>query len=92
MSPAANQILQTLTGHRDTIRGYGARRLGLFGSQARGEVDRVLQEILVRRTRAQVRATKHLAFPERAAPIALRYDAEWPVAIYDALEALTFAP
>jgi predicted nucleotidyltransferase len=37
MSPAANQILQTLAGHRDTIRGYGARRLGLFGSQARGE-------------------------------------------------------
>ena len=37
MSPAANQILQTLTGHRDAIRGYGARRLGLFGSQARGE-------------------------------------------------------
>jgi predicted nucleotidyltransferase len=37
MSPAANQILQTLTGQRDAIRGYGARRLGLFGSQARGE-------------------------------------------------------
>ncbi|MEO6195110.1 MAG: nucleotidyltransferase family protein [Thermoanaerobaculia bacterium] len=37
MSPAANQILQTLAGHRDAIRGYGTRRLGLFGSQARGE-------------------------------------------------------
>lgn len=37
MSPAANQILQTLTAHRDSIRRYGARRLGLFGSQARGD-------------------------------------------------------
>ena len=37
MSPAANQILQTLAGHRDAIRALGARRLGLFGSQARGE-------------------------------------------------------
>jgi hypothetical protein len=25
MGPAANQILQTLAGHRDAIRGYGAR-------------------------------------------------------------------
>ncbi|HKI05733.1 MAG TPA: nucleotidyltransferase family protein [Thermoanaerobaculia bacterium] len=37
MSPAANQILQTLTQHREAIRAFGARRLGLFGSQARGE-------------------------------------------------------
>jgi|SRR5947209_19458799 len=31
------QILQALTRHRDSIRAFGARRLGLFGSQARGE-------------------------------------------------------
>lgn len=37
MSLVASQILQTLAGHTETIRGYGARRLGLFGSQARGE-------------------------------------------------------
>ncbi|HEY3571535.1 MAG TPA: nucleotidyltransferase family protein [Thermoanaerobaculia bacterium] len=37
MSLATNQILQTLAGHRDAIRAFGARRLGLFGSQARGE-------------------------------------------------------
>jgi predicted nucleotidyltransferase len=32
-----DQILQTLARHRDTVRAFGARRLGLFGSQARGE-------------------------------------------------------
>jgi hypothetical protein len=37
MSPSANQILQALTAHSDAIRRYGARRLGLFGSQARGD-------------------------------------------------------
>src|SRR5436305_8107094 len=37
MSPTTNQILQALAGHRDSIRAFGARRLGLFGSQARGE-------------------------------------------------------
>ncbi len=30
-------ILKRLEEHRDAIRGYGVRRLGLFGSQARGE-------------------------------------------------------
>ena len=30
-------ILQTLARHRDAIHAFGARRLGLFGSQARGE-------------------------------------------------------
>src|SRR3954452_8242994 len=37
MTSAVNQILQALTPHRDSIRAFGARRLGLFGSQARGE-------------------------------------------------------
>jgi uncharacterized protein len=32
-----DEILQILARHRDAIRGFGARRLGLFGSQARGE-------------------------------------------------------
>ena len=33
----ADEILQTLTRNSTTIRSFGARRLGLFGSQARGE-------------------------------------------------------
>jgi len=37
MSPAATQILQALTRQGSSIRAFGARRLGLFGSQARGE-------------------------------------------------------
>jgi predicted nucleotidyltransferase len=37
MNPATNQILQALARNRDAIRAFGARRLGLFGSQARGE-------------------------------------------------------
>jgi hypothetical protein len=36
MSPAANQILQTLTTHRDSIRRYGARRLGLLAPRREG--------------------------------------------------------
>lgn len=31
-------ILQSLTAHRDALRGLGVRRLGLFGSAARGEL------------------------------------------------------
>lgn len=37
MSNPRDEILETLAQNRDTIRKYGARRLGLFGSQARGE-------------------------------------------------------
>ncbi len=37
MSPERDEILQTLACHKDSIRAFGARRLGLFGSQARGE-------------------------------------------------------
>jgi predicted nucleotidyltransferase len=37
MATEKDQILETLSQHRDTIRSFGARRLGLFGSQARGE-------------------------------------------------------
>jgi predicted nucleotidyltransferase len=37
MSPAAHQILQALAGQRDALRAFGTRRLGLFGSQARGD-------------------------------------------------------
>ncbi len=37
MSPAATQILEALTAHGSSIRAFGARRLGLFGSQVRGE-------------------------------------------------------
>ena len=32
-----DEILKTLEENRDTIRAYGVRRLGLFGSCARGE-------------------------------------------------------
>jgi predicted nucleotidyltransferase len=31
------EILKKLEDHRDTIRGFGVRRLGIFGSHARGE-------------------------------------------------------
>jgi hypothetical protein len=31
------EILKKLEDHRDTIRGFGVRRLGIFGSYARGE-------------------------------------------------------
>ena len=31
------EILKRLEDHRDTIRGFGVRRLGIFGSYARGE-------------------------------------------------------
>lgn len=31
------EILEKLKQHRDTIRGFGVRRLGIFGSYARGE-------------------------------------------------------
>lgn len=37
MTQEKDKILQTLTRHRDTIRAFGASRLGLFGSQARGD-------------------------------------------------------
>lgn len=37
MSQQKEEILQTLARHRDSIQRFGARRLGLFGSQARGE-------------------------------------------------------
>jgi uncharacterized protein len=33
---STDEILQTLARHSTTIRSFGARRLGLFGSQARG--------------------------------------------------------
>lgn len=38
MNSASDQILQTLSVHGDAIRGFGARRLGIFGSLRRGEV------------------------------------------------------
>jgi uncharacterized protein len=37
MSQQRDEILRTLARHKDAIRAFGARRLGLFGSQARGE-------------------------------------------------------
>ena len=37
VSQQREEILQTLARHRDSIQRFGARRLGLFGSQARGE-------------------------------------------------------
>jgi hypothetical protein len=36
---ADSDVLQTLREHRDEIRALGARRLGLFGSTARGEAN-----------------------------------------------------
>lgn len=37
MKNSREDILTVLQKHRDEIRGYGVRRLGLFGSTARGE-------------------------------------------------------
>jgi len=37
MSEERDEILRTLALHKDSIRAFGARRLGLFGSHARGE-------------------------------------------------------
>ena len=37
MRNTAQEILSTIELHRDTIKGFGVRRLGLFGSCARGE-------------------------------------------------------
>lgn len=37
MKNSRDEILNTLQKHRDKVRGYGVRRLGLFGSCARGE-------------------------------------------------------
>lgn len=37
MRNTAQEILSTIEQHRDTIKGFGVRRLGLFGSCARGE-------------------------------------------------------
>jgi len=41
MSNAAPQILQALTRHGGAIRAFGARRLGLFGSQAQWEATEI---------------------------------------------------
>jgi superfamily II DNA or RNA helicase len=77
----------------DAFRDLGVADLSrAFRAQTRSEVDRVLQEILVRRTRGQVRTERNLVFPEREQPVAVRYNAEWPASVYDALDALTFAP
>ncbi len=37
MNRGQEEILTILQQHRETIRSYGVRRLGLFGSYARGE-------------------------------------------------------
>lgn len=37
MRKRRDEVLKTLQEHRDKIRGYSVRRLGLFGSAARGE-------------------------------------------------------
>lgn len=37
MEKSRENVLRTLQHHRDKIRAYGVRRLGLFGSCARGE-------------------------------------------------------
>jgi predicted nucleotidyltransferase len=37
MSRGRDDILQTIAAHGDAVRGYGVKRLGLFGSAARGE-------------------------------------------------------
>jgi superfamily II DNA or RNA helicase len=77
----------------DAFRDIGVADLNrAFRAQARTEVDRVLQDILVRRTRSQVRTERNLVFPDRKHPVAIRYDADWPVSVYEALESLTFAP
>lgn len=36
MARTASEVLRTLEAHADTIRRYGVRSLGLFGSAARG--------------------------------------------------------
>ena len=37
MKIGRDEVLKVLQEHRDKVRGYGVRRLGLFGSCARGE-------------------------------------------------------
>ncbi|MCX5891549.1 MAG: nucleotidyltransferase domain-containing protein, partial [Deltaproteobacteria bacterium] len=37
MKRTPEQILQIIEGNREQIKGFGGRRLGLFGSAARGE-------------------------------------------------------
>jgi predicted nucleotidyltransferase len=37
MRPTREQVFRILEQNRETIRGFGAKRLGLFGSCARGE-------------------------------------------------------
>ncbi len=37
MKRSRDEVLKVLQEHRDKVRGYGVRRLGLFGSCARGE-------------------------------------------------------
>ncbi len=37
MTPSRDQVLETLVRHRETIRAFGVKRLGLFGSCARGD-------------------------------------------------------
>jgi len=37
MNKTAQEILNIIELHRDTIKKFGVRRLGLFGSQVRGE-------------------------------------------------------
>jgi uncharacterized protein len=37
MHKTAQEILHIIESHRDTIKGFGVRRLGLFGSHVRGE-------------------------------------------------------
>ena len=37
MKREPEQILQIIEAHREKIKGFGVRRLGLFGSAARGE-------------------------------------------------------
>jgi predicted nucleotidyltransferase len=37
MEQNREEILQAFARHKDSIRAFGARRLGLFGSQSRGE-------------------------------------------------------
>jgi hypothetical protein len=37
MTRDPEQILRIIEAHRDKIKGFGVRRLGLFGSAARGE-------------------------------------------------------
>lgn len=37
MPPEAHRILQSLSGYHEALRALGTRRIGIFGSQARGE-------------------------------------------------------